>query len=226
VIPSLGTDIDFCAQLASTGTVVFDADYRKAPEHPFPAGYQDGQDVLSYLQAHSSDFDTEHLTISGFSAGANIAMALAVNAPSNSLAGIAAIYGNADMTKAYPAPDPTAYDSGGILPGWLRSFFYKCLVLPGQDVSDPRLSPTYAPLNRWPKHCFFACGTADSLHDSTKVVAGKLKEAGHADVEFMSVEREAHAFDKAPKEGSPTRKRRDEMYRRAMEMVKRAQKDV
>ncbi|EXJ78016.1 hypothetical protein A1O3_09175 [Capronia epimyces CBS 606.96] len=222
IIPSLGSDVDFCSDLASTGVVVFDADYRKAPEHPFPAAYYDAQDVLSYIQNHSSDFDVSRLTIGGFSAGANLAMALAVTSPPGSIVGLASFYGNTDLTSVYPAPNEKSYDAGTVLPAWLRRFFYRCYVLPNQDRADPRLSPANAPLDRWPKHVFLACGTADSLHEAGRIMIDRLRESGHRDAEFLSVEREAHAFDKSAKEGSPTEKKTQEVYRKALAMIERS----
>lgn len=151
-------------------------------------------------------------------------MALAVNAPRGLIKGLVSIYGNADMTKSYPAPSDI-YDSGVILPAWVRKFFYKCLVLPGQGRDDTRLSPAYAEIERWPERCLFACGTADSLHGSGEVMAKRIKgERGTGvDVEFMSVEREAHAFDKGVKGNkADTARRTVEVYKRAVELVERA----
>lgn len=218
-------DLEFCALLAAkTSTTVLDCDYCKAPEHPFPAAYQDAQDILTYITTHSSDFDTEHITVSGFSAGANIAMAAAVNSPKNLIKGLVSIYGNPDMTKSYPAPSDI-YDSGMILPDWMRAFFYRCLVLPSQGRDDTRLSPAYAEIGRWPERCLFACGTADSLHGPGEEMVRKLK-AGRGqgvDVEFLSVKREAHAFDKGIKaEKVDTAQRTVEVYKRAIELVERA----
>lgn len=222
MIPSLGTDIDFCAQLAAEGVVVFDADYRKAPEHPFPAAFHDASHVVSYIQNRPDDFDVKRLTVGGFSAGANLAMALAVRSPPGHISGVVSFYGNTDMTQTYAAPDTKNYDGGLILPDWLRAFFYKAYVLPREERSDTRLSPAFAPLDRWPKHVFCACGTADSLHEPERILVQRLKDAGHEDAEFASVEREAHSFDKNVKVGSQTEKRRAKVYEQAIEMIKRA----
>jgi len=50
-------------------------DYRLAPEHPFPAGLEDTEDVLTWVTAHGADLAGEAvpLVVAGDSAGANLA---------------------------------------------------------------------------------------------------------------------------------------------------------
>lgn len=42
------------------------------------------------------------------------------------------MYANPDLTRFHVAPE-TSFESGLILPGWLRTFFYYCYLLPGQS---------------------------------------------------------------------------------------------
>ena len=153
-------------------------------------------------------------------------MSLAVNSQPGTIAGLVSIYGNTDMTTVYSAPNVKEFDSGAVLPNWLRRFFYMCYILPDQDRADTRLSPAKAALDRWPRHVFMACGTADSLHEASRVMIDRLRTAGHKDVEFMSVKREAHAFDKSVGDGSPTEEKKAAVYQKAIELIRRAQKDA
>jgi acetyl esterase/lipase len=78
VIPCFGVDATFCAYLAShLGCVVLDADYRKAPAHPFPAGPQDAEDMCHYVIAHPELYDVTKLSVGGTSAGGNLALGTA-----------------------------------------------------------------------------------------------------------------------------------------------------
>lgn len=54
-----------------------DVKYRLAPEHPFPAAFDDVEDVVKRVRSQPARFDQAHLSLSGFSAGGNLALAVA-----------------------------------------------------------------------------------------------------------------------------------------------------
>jgi len=58
---------------ARTGCVVVGLSYRLAPEHPFPAGLEDCQDVLRWMaETRPQRMDRERIAIGGESAGGTI----------------------------------------------------------------------------------------------------------------------------------------------------------
>lgn len=67
---------------AGTGALVLSADYRLAPDNPYPAGMDDCWTALTWLAAHAGDLGagTDRLGISGDSAGATNCAALALMA--------------------------------------------------------------------------------------------------------------------------------------------------
>jgi acetyl esterase len=70
------------ARFARAGLVVFNANYRLAPAHPFPAAAEDAAAALLWLGRHAERYgaDPAQLVIAGESAGANLTLALAVAA--------------------------------------------------------------------------------------------------------------------------------------------------
>lgn len=75
---------DFCQRLArELPAVVVSVNYRLAPEHRYPCQYEDGFDVLKFIDSSSSLFEGANLRqcfLAGDSAGANIAHHVAISA--------------------------------------------------------------------------------------------------------------------------------------------------
>jgi acetyl esterase/lipase len=67
--------------LASRGFVAVVPDYRLAPEHPYPAFVQDGAAAVRWARDHAADFggDPDRIVLAGHSAGAYIALQLALD---------------------------------------------------------------------------------------------------------------------------------------------------
>ncbi|MDB4987426.1 MAG: Esterase/lipase [Myxococcaceae bacterium] len=74
----------FAERFAQAGAVVFNADYRLAPKHRYPAAAQDAALVFQYVRDRALAFgaDPEQLVLAGASAGANLALGLAIANPS------------------------------------------------------------------------------------------------------------------------------------------------
>jgi acetyl esterase len=70
----------FALAFARQGMVVFSADYRLAPRHPYPAAHEDACAALAWVHEHAAAYggDPERLALAGDSAGANLVASLAV----------------------------------------------------------------------------------------------------------------------------------------------------
>ena len=81
-VGTLDEDEAHCARLAADlHAVVVSVDYRLAPEHPFPDGFDDCFVVLREVAARQgSDYPTGPLAVAGASAGAGLAAAAALRA--------------------------------------------------------------------------------------------------------------------------------------------------
>ncbi|MGV8886958.1 MAG: alpha/beta hydrolase [Pseudomonas sp.] len=77
VVGDLDSHDFICAELASTlGVLVIAVDYRLAPEHPFPAAFEDCLGVWRALRGEPLRLDPERTLVAGDSAGGNLAAAL------------------------------------------------------------------------------------------------------------------------------------------------------
>ncbi|PMX02639.1 lipase [Pseudomonas sp. FW215-R2] len=77
VVGGLDSHDFICCELAvALGAMVVAVDYRLAPEHPFPAGFDDCLSVWRALRDGSFGFDRERMLVAGDSAGGNLAAAL------------------------------------------------------------------------------------------------------------------------------------------------------
>ncbi|MFW6077207.1 MAG: alpha/beta hydrolase, partial [Hyphomicrobiales bacterium] len=81
VVGGLDSHDDICAELAQRANLaVVAVDYRLAPEHRFPAAFDDCWAVLTALANGKLGLDAARLVVAGDSAGGNLAAAVAMRA--------------------------------------------------------------------------------------------------------------------------------------------------
>ncbi len=88
VVGDLGMHDDTCRMLANEGRcIVVSADYRLAPEHPFPVPLDDCWSVLQWAHGHLGErgWDGERLAVGGTSSGGNLSAAVALRARNEGL---------------------------------------------------------------------------------------------------------------------------------------------
>ena len=171
--------------------VVLSIDYRLAPEHPYPAGLDDCEQVaLWVLQSGAAEFGTSRLFIGGGSAGASLAASTVLRLRDRHDAA-AAVSG---MNLVYGAYDLTGTPSvGGNSKPWVDAYLP---AITGDDRRAPDISPLYADLRHLPP-AFFTVGTLDNLLDDTLFMAMRWRAAGN-DTRLEVYPESVHGFDAFP----------------------------
>ena len=152
-------------RFAEAGYLVFNVDYRLAPEFPFPAAYDDCESALNWVLEHAAEYggDVSRLAMGGDSAGGNLTAAVATQAARRDKIRAALLI--------YPAMDFATIGLESPIPGL---DVVDLMVAPyiGHDrenlVLDPRVSPIHV-ADRLPA-TLLTCGTIDDLiHDCARV---------------------------------------------------------
>ena len=178
---SLATYEPFCRQLANAcGMIVIWVEYRLAPEHPFPAAYDDTLAAWRWVQQnhHEIGADPARIAIGGDSAGGNLAAAacLALRAeegvkPWRQLL----LYPCLDLSASMPSHRKLA--DGYLLTAPLYAW-YRANYLQGHSADDPRLSPLFAEDLSGLAPTLLLYAGFDPLRDEAAVYSLKLDLAG------------------------------------------------
>lgn len=179
-----GQDIEFSHMMAyRSGSLYLDVDYKTAPEHPFPYTFEEGLDLLSYVESHAEDLggSKNNLVLMGQSAGANLitGMTLTFLEEGRKLpTGLICCYPPCDLTgkladKKGGIKDPRMIE--------VASFGIAC-YLPHGGTENPLISPLFASkdqLKGFPP-VLIITAEHDILCDEALTFARHLAEAGTA----------------------------------------------
>jgi acetyl esterase len=192
---SPATHAKLARRFAEAGYLVFNVDYRLAPEHPFPAPFEDCVDAIRWAAAVAAQYggDPARLAIGGDSAGGNLSAAAAIalsDDPSVDIRAALLIYGVFDFAKIDAGIDSPALQqqpdlaaAGGDLIELMAGSYLGADR--GQELlEDPRVSPLHGAAKLPPVHVL--CGTGDPLLAQAQALVEKLREAGveHEHVEI------------------------------------------
>ncbi|XJS11187.1 alpha/beta hydrolase [Aerococcaceae bacterium WGS1372] len=202
VLGDIDTYTRDCSRLAEeTGRVVLSVDYRKAPEHPYPQGFDDCYYIAKLLLAnsgYSGNHSSVKLTIMGNSAGANLAAAVSlklrdqgVPLPAKQILINPVTYWRHDSESPFKSVEENGQDFG-----LTAKKMQEYMEMYEPDISK-RPSPYIAPLlSRDFTHqpnTLIISSEYDPLRDEGEFYGYLLEEAGN-EVEMYRINNTVHNF--------------------------------
>jgi acetyl esterase len=197
VIGDFGACHAFCSLVAAIARCpVLSVAYRLAPEHRFPAGLDDVLAVYRWALSNAGRFGapTGAAAVGGDSMGGNFAAVICQELRRHGEAQPALqllVYPALDL--ASESPSMTTYADAYPLSRGLMEWFIGHYLGPGDDPSDPRLSPLRAADLSGLAPAVIATAGFDPLVDQGEAYARRLQEAGTTAV-YRCYDSLAHGF--------------------------------
>lgn len=202
VIGSLDTHDGVARALSNHGEcAVLSVNYRKAPEHVFPAAVEDAFAAVQWAgeKGGEAGLDTGRIAVGGDSAGGNLAAVVALmarDADGPRLALQVLVYPIADY--ACDADSYRTYGSGyGPLTEELMFYFQRYYLSDAKDMNDWRASPIKASSHAGLAPALIIAAEYDVLHDDAVAYAETLRGAG-IPVTYSEYPGLIHAFFSMP----------------------------
>jgi acetyl esterase len=179
------------------GMKLLSVEYRKAPEHVFPAACNDAEESLVWAHARLASWGCKRLVVSGDSAGGHLAAVAMHTHAGLKIAGALLFYPVTDMQFTN-----RSYTERGAGPGLTRDgmvWFWAQFLNPQQPASelqpsqDPRIVPMQQVWKQAPPPTVIIAAWHDPLYDEAVSYAQLLSRAG-GKVVMQSAPDMAHGF--------------------------------
>jgi acetyl esterase len=179
-----------------TGLAVLAPDYRRPPEHRFPAAPEDVDTALSWLlgEGHAHGLDTSRVAVIGDSAGGNLALVASLRHP-GLFAATVLVYPFLDPETALPSYERT---DGGMTRA--ESQWYWQHYAATASFDDPDLAPLLSSQDRLAQvrePVLVQAAEHDVLVDEDLLLARRLVDAG-VDVRCTTYPGMIHGFWRHP----------------------------
>lgn len=196
VAGSLDSYDAICQRLANSGGfAVLAIEYRKGPEHKFPAAVDDARKALMWIASQANEFglDEKEIAVAGDSSGGNLAAVAALIARDEgpALRAQALVYPPTDAlrdTRSY-----REFAEGYSLTTEAVEWFYRQYLRDERDRRDWRCSPMRAESLAGLPPAFIAAAGYDPLRDEIAIYAERLI-ASAVPVDFRLYAGQMHGF--------------------------------
>jgi len=166
------------AMVQRTGAAVLSVDYRLAPEHPFPAAFDDAYAALLWVAGSGPrhGLDPTRIAVAGDSAGGNLAAAAALAARDRKGPGIALqalIYPGLKAKRRVPVIQDEGGGSEAGMSAYVRAY------AGGKDITrNPYAMPLAAESFHDLPPAFIAAAGVDAVREDAEDYAAALRAAG------------------------------------------------
>ncbi len=200
VIGDLDSHDWVCRAIANAAKcAVVSVDYRLAPEHRFPAAYDDAVAAVKWVAANGRllNIDPARIFVGGDSAGGNLAAAIAIALRDDGSVKLRAqilTYPIVDLTWSY---DERFKDGVALTNGGMRAFIDAYVPDAGQR-RDVRCSPLFAASLKGLPPALVVLAGFDPLYDEGEAYAARLEREG-VPVKVTRYPGQMHGFVSRPK---------------------------
>jgi acetyl esterase len=198
VLGDLETHDRECRALANASEcVVVSVDYRRPPEHPFPAAPEDCYAATRYVAEHPREFgiDPMRLGVAGDSAGGNLAAVVALMARERGAPALAfqlLVYPGVDLTDT-ERPSMREFGHDHFVSIEALDWFNSQYVPRREDRTHPHASPIFAADLSGLPPAFVITAECDPLRDQAEAYAQRL-EAARVPVRLKRYDGMIHPF--------------------------------
>lgn len=196
VVGSLDTHDGPCRRLANAVPChVLSVEYRKAPEHPFPAAIDDADGSLAWLIKHGAGIglDTSRIIVAGESAGANLAAVLVRHARDRNIVLAGQVLITPPTDAAMDTRSYREFAAGFRLRAADMAWFANQYLPDHVSRADPDVSPLRASDLSRLAPALVVTAEFDPLRDEGRAYAARLIEAGN-DVAYLESKGTVHGL--------------------------------
>jgi acetyl esterase len=166
-----------------TGAIVVSVEYRLAPEHRFPAAFDDAWAATKWVVAHAAELggDPRRVAVMGDSAGGNLAAVIALMVRDEGQPDLALqvlLYPVVD--EEFTSPSMIENATGYLLETERMRWFFRQYVTSAADGNDWRVSPMRAADLAGVASALVITAEYDPLRDQGNAYAVRLRDAGVA----------------------------------------------